>query len=394
MKVFESKCIQKYKCLIDKCELSCCKGWDISVSKEDVEKWKEKAPQLMRFLKQKDNTNDDYQMVRDENKNCCALTKEGKCSIQVENGENFIPNLCSYFPHIYKKVGDKIFSSATIACPAVVLCILNAKNNDWKFSNYERKYTKSDITDFSYRQENTDLSKIEKLHLKYLSILDLKNYDIDKRMAILVNMCYSNKGMNFNNLYDNFDKNLKQAKKNIEKLSNIGSFNSQYKILDTIDFIYQTRSISNELQSYITSIKKILGINENKKITSENIIKIVENYNTVRCKWENEIKPVCEKYLKNVIKAELNRQLFPFGCYFTDHYEMIVVLGFYYLFLRLIFMSEFLNKSQALDKRKVVQIISVIARNFYQYSTERTFDKICEKNWHLFGNLENAILFY
>ncbi len=33
----------------------------------------------------------------------CIANVDGKCKVQLEHGEDMIPNLCSYFPHTYKK---------------------------------------------------------------------------------------------------------------------------------------------------------------------------------------------------------------------------------------------------------------------------------------------------
>lgn len=498
MKVNESKCIQKYKCLIQDCELSCCTGWKISVTEEDVKKWKEKAPQLMHLLatetdkdgkisysmKREISLLTKSQTVNDENKENgdnnnvnvsgdeknnvvnnntnlesdsnskdaqansgsddtnrdvndviknndegdnndtvnakkndnnvindfikilnkkglvnsgselqCVALKDGKCTIQLEHGEDMIPNLCSYFPHTYKKVGDNIFSSATMACPAVVDCILNAKKEDWEITEYDRKYAKSKITDYS-DQANNDFELAKELHYKYLSILDDENLTADEVMFLLVKMSFNNREQKINDIINRFDRNLETARAELGEFDiNYVSAGYQYKILETMEYVQKNRNSLPDLIMMFTQIKRCLGIdNSDQKLSTTSIVESIEKYEIIRHRWINEIEEIVDYQLRNVIKAELNRQLFPTLNYFDNQREMMVVLGFYYLFMRLVMMCEFKNASSAKSIRNMRRIISVIARTFYCCSTLKTYNFICDKKWDSEIEIEKAIL--
>lgn len=397
MKIFTSNCIQKYKCLIQDCELNCCSGWQISVSKEDVEKWKQKAPQLLKFLNEEKNSNGEieYTMKRDFSKTCSALNN-GICEIQKEHGEDMIPNLCSYFPHVYKKMQNVIFSSATMACPAVADIVLKAKNEDWKITEYERKYTRNDISDFSYRVENIPFEKLAETHYKFLKIFDDKNYSVDECMFLLVNICYNSKGLLGKDIILKFDNFYKTAIENLEKFDKNYSFsNAQYKILDTMLHVQTNRNNGPELDSMFDHIKQSLGFEDDGlKLTPENFAQCIDKYNTIKYRWDNEIKTLVDGYLRNIIKGQLNAYFFPFCCYFYDHNDMIINISMFYLFLRLVMMCELNNKSSAMSIMNIRRILSVVARTFYGSSSEKTFNKIKDKRFDLNEVIQSAILRY
>lgn len=46
----------KFKCIADKCEFTCCKGWEINIDNNTYNKWKsENLDYILENIKEKDN---------------------------------------------------------------------------------------------------------------------------------------------------------------------------------------------------------------------------------------------------------------------------------------------------------------------------------------------------
>ncbi len=241
---------------------------------------------------------------------------------------------------------------------------------------------------------NGDFEVAKNLYYKYISILDDEELTIDESMTLLVKMAFNNKEQKTSDIIKHFDKDLENAKSELEEFDiNYISATYQYKILETMEYIQERRNNLPDLTIMFTNIRKCLGLdNKDAKLSAASMTESIEKYEIVRCRWVDEIEEIVDYQLRNVMKAELNRQLFPTCSYFETQREMIVVLGFYYLFMRLVMMCELKNASSAKSIKNIRRIVSVIARTFYACSTLNTYNMICEKKWNNELELERAIL--
>ena len=98
---------QKFHCLMDACQDTCCGGWAIEFNKKDFLKikrtvqsgaLKEKMDQALTRLRTK--THDDkYAEIRmSEAGRCPFHSDEGLCLLQLEYGEAVLPDVCRTFP--------------------------------------------------------------------------------------------------------------------------------------------------------------------------------------------------------------------------------------------------------------------------------------------------------
>lgn len=126
--MIKTKIFDKFICLADKCEMTCCTGWSIRVEQQDMEKWQ--ASEETAYLCKETI---DGQMKLNQCKTCVLLDENGLCEIVKRHGDAALSKTCSEFPRkcnrIYELTDteeEKVLCeeySLTGACPAVLQLI-------------------------------------------------------------------------------------------------------------------------------------------------------------------------------------------------------------------------------------------------------------------------------
>lgn len=114
----------KFRCTADKCRLTCCEGWDISIDNDTHNKWKNKGKDFNYILdnvKIKRGRRETGYYIKKRTANACPLLDEkGLCKIVKNHGEEYLSLTCHKFPRIENSFGDRMELSLSCACPEVV----------------------------------------------------------------------------------------------------------------------------------------------------------------------------------------------------------------------------------------------------------------------------------
>ena len=101
MKLYAPKYYKKFICIADKCEHSCCIGWEIDIDKQTLEKYKKlKAPYGINILNSisLDDT-PHFKLCREDR--CPHLDEKGLCKIILSVGEDYLCDICREHPRFY-----------------------------------------------------------------------------------------------------------------------------------------------------------------------------------------------------------------------------------------------------------------------------------------------------
>ncbi len=108
---------KSFKCLADKCSLSCCKGWQIVIDEKTESKYKALSGELADRIKSS-ILNDGECSYFDSNENGCIFLNENMlCDIQSAFGEEMLCNTCRLFPRIITEYGAYREISMSASCP-------------------------------------------------------------------------------------------------------------------------------------------------------------------------------------------------------------------------------------------------------------------------------------
>ncbi|WP_238915821.1 flagellin lysine-N-methylase [Clostridium sp. YIM B02555] len=142
----------KFKCTADKCKLTCCEGWDVSVDADTYNKWeKDKCSEILKNIKvKKSGDNVSYSIAKENHETCPFLDMKGLCEIVKKHGEEYISSICHTFPRVENKFEDRREFSLSCACPEVVEIISGLSGKINIFSD-NKKATKNNLLELKVR---------------------------------------------------------------------------------------------------------------------------------------------------------------------------------------------------------------------------------------------------
>lgn len=117
----------KFRCTADKCSLTCCEGWNISVDGDTYDKWL-KNSEISKGLEtcvRKSEENDEYKIEMNERDECPFLNESGLCRIVTAHGEDYISETCRKFPRVENDFNGSREYTLSCACPETVEIISN-----------------------------------------------------------------------------------------------------------------------------------------------------------------------------------------------------------------------------------------------------------------------------
>ncbi|MCR5594384.1 MAG: flagellin lysine-N-methylase [Lachnospiraceae bacterium] len=104
MEVHEISFYKDFTCLGDKCPETCCRGWQIPLSDEDLKRFgQEKGLLKMKILLAMSEHS--IPVFNENCSKCPFLTKKGLCSMQLKKGHDYLPEVCRSYPRFIRNYG-------------------------------------------------------------------------------------------------------------------------------------------------------------------------------------------------------------------------------------------------------------------------------------------------
>ena len=101
MKLYAPKYYKNFKCIADKCEHSCCIGWEIDVDDATIEKYRllknDYATAIMDSISVEDTPH--FRLCHGDR--CPHLDENGLCKIILNVGEDYLCDICREHPRFY-----------------------------------------------------------------------------------------------------------------------------------------------------------------------------------------------------------------------------------------------------------------------------------------------------
>ena len=136
MKHYRPNYFDKFTCIADKCDFTCCQDWIIAVDDETLDNWKNMdIPEDLMDTKSNSKLSDyvevkDSSYIRLENHKCPFLNEKGLCNIVLKYGEENISDTCHTFPRERREYADRMESSLSLGCKAAVQLLFEKDNFD------------------------------------------------------------------------------------------------------------------------------------------------------------------------------------------------------------------------------------------------------------------------
>ena len=125
MKLFAPKYYGSFKCIADKCEHSCCIGWEIDIDDTTLKKYESLNGGYGDNIKSSISTGATPHFILSENDRCPHLDGSGLCKIITNLGEEYLCDICREHPRFYNytKVAEV---GIGMSCPEASRVILSS----------------------------------------------------------------------------------------------------------------------------------------------------------------------------------------------------------------------------------------------------------------------------
>ncbi len=101
MKLYAPKYYKKFKCIADKCEHSCCVGWEIDIDSATLERYKNLKDGYGNAINDSISAEDTPHFKLDGKERCPHLDEHGLCKIITNLGEDYLCDICRQHPRFY-----------------------------------------------------------------------------------------------------------------------------------------------------------------------------------------------------------------------------------------------------------------------------------------------------
>ena len=189
---------KEFTCIADKCEDTCCAGWQIVIDKNSLAKYKKIPGDFGKNLRKKINWFSGT-FRQDKERRCAFLNDNNLCDLYLHEGEKGFCRTCRLYPrHIEEFEGVREIS-LSISCPEVARILLNRKETVKYLTcekDGEEEYDEFDPFLFSM---------LEDARKEILSILQKREIPLGIRTVLVLGMANDIQGrINRQEMFDCF----------------------------------------------------------------------------------------------------------------------------------------------------------------------------------------------
>ena len=158
MKLYAPKYYPRFKCIADRCEHSCCVGWEIDIDKNTLNKYKKLKGGYGDVIKSSISTDGTPHFKLGEHDRCPHLDERGLCKIIINAGEDYLCDICREHPRFYNYT-DAAEVGIGMSCPEAARIILSSPDYS-ELVEIGDVDASADSVDFDGRAERCKIYKI------------------------------------------------------------------------------------------------------------------------------------------------------------------------------------------------------------------------------------------
>lgn len=181
MKIRVPKYLNKFKCIADKCEDTCCAGWEIVIDEETYDYYENLSGSFGERLRSEIINDGEDNIFVLKNGNCAFLNENKLCDIYNELGEDGLCYTCKKYPRYMEEFGNLREIGISLSCPEAARIMLGDSNK------MEFELNENDEFITSYNDIDAMLF-IELMQCRNIifNILQNGNIDLNIRAAIIL----------------------------------------------------------------------------------------------------------------------------------------------------------------------------------------------------------------
>lgn len=262
MKIRVPKYLNKFKCIADKCEDTCCAGWEIVIDEETYDYYQNLSGSFGERLRSEMVNDGEDNIFVLKNGNCAFLNENKLCDIYNELGEDSLCYTCKKYPRYMEEFGNLREIGISLSCPEAARIMLGDSNK------VEFELSENDEIIASYNDIDAMLF-IELMQCRNIifNIFQNRNIDFNIRAAIILDFAKKIQ-------YKIDEDDLTSLKMIKERYMDKNFINKTISDLDkhSSDEEYWY----NDIEEYFHVFKSLKHINENDTLGLENILSYIK----------------------------------------------------------------------------------------------------------------------
>ena len=125
MKLYAPKYYKRFQCIADRCEHSCCIGWEIDIDDDTLKAYQAMKDGYGAVIAKSISTEDTPHFKLCEGDRCPHLDERGLCRIILNLGENYLCDICREHPRFYNFT-EVAEVGIGMSCPEAARIILSS----------------------------------------------------------------------------------------------------------------------------------------------------------------------------------------------------------------------------------------------------------------------------
>lgn len=178
---------KEFHCMADKCEDTCCAGWQIVIDKKSLARYKKVQGSFKRKMNHSVNWHTSI-FCQDKEKRCAFLNEKNLCDLYINQGADSLCKTCRQYPRHTEEFEGVREITLSISCPEVARILM------------ERK---TPVTFLSYQKEGEEeyedfdpflFSILEEARKEMIGILQNRTLSIKERVLLVLGMAHDMQG--------------------------------------------------------------------------------------------------------------------------------------------------------------------------------------------------------
>lgn len=290
MKIRVPKYLNKFKCIADKCEDTCCAGWEIVIDEETYDYYENLSGSFGERLRSEIVNDGEDNIFVLKNGNCAFLNENKLCDIYNELGEEGLCYTCKKYPRYMEEFGSLREIGISLSCPEAARIMLSDSNK------VEFELSENDEFITSYNDIDAMLF-IELMQCRNIifNILQNRNIDLNIRASIILNF-----GKEIKDRIDEADLATLKAIK--ERYIDKNFINNTINDLDKN--INDKEEWYNDIEEHLNVFKSLKHINDSDPLGLDKMLSYIEGSSKERKIYLDKYKEFNIFYEDNMYKFE------------------------------------------------------------------------------------------
>ncbi|MBU5487094.1 flagellin lysine-N-methylase [Clostridium sp. MSJ-8] len=373
------KYLKGFRCIADKCEDTCCAGWDIDIDKVTFKRYFKVNNQEMKKMFQKNVHNNQYCTSEDidygrvklkNNKRCAFLDDNNLCIIYSNIGEDYLSNVCTCYPRITNIIDGNYEMTLDVSCPEAARKVLSLKDGIEFITEkvtLNKHIISGNIDTRSKELKGSIFMHFKEIRQKSIDIIENKKYSLDERLYVL--------GVFLDNITELGDGDVRAVGRYIDNFNTKDALalymadDMRYMIqisffkglLDKLDVFKEVAS--KTFKAYTEKVLKGYDFVDNITEKSQEYVEAYKKYN-------NDIMSKYGYIFENYLINFIYNNLFPFSENDVAFHGYIMLL-IRYSYMRFFLVGLMLD-GEELDEEKIITFIQTFLKTTEHHKTYYT----------------------